>query len=81
MKAAILAFVTSVTDSTLSDFIPVAERIASQVGRLGALGALTIAGGGALNPGLRAALEDRLGETGPARFFAQWEATRPRSWA
>ena len=40
----------------------VAERIAGQVGRLGVEGETALAGGGALNSGLTAALEARLGK-------------------
>jgi predicted CoA-substrate-specific enzyme activase len=39
----------------------VADRIAGQAGRIEVKGEIALAGGGALNPGLKAALEERLG--------------------
>jgi predicted CoA-substrate-specific enzyme activase len=52
---------TPVPDILAGVHASVAERIASQAGRLGVEPVAVLAGGGALNPGLRAALEKRLG--------------------
>jgi len=52
----------SVPDILAGVHASVAERIASQAGRLGLQREVAVAGGGALNPGLLAALEGRLGK-------------------
>ncbi len=51
----------AVEDILAGLYASVADRIASQAGRLGVQGEVAAAGGGALNPGLLKALEKRLG--------------------